>query len=85
MPKFLVENLSTRLVTVGIEPWADADELQPNERVEFEYTEPADVAFSVLDQNTVGVSIMSDSVGVCSVKGRRLYEMPPSFRLKPSA
>ena len=43
MAKFLVENLSDRVIGLGIEPWADLEVLAPKARVTFEYTEPAEI------------------------------------------
>jgi hypothetical protein len=43
MAKFLVQNLSNRVIRLGIEPWADLEVLAPKAQVTFEYTEPAEI------------------------------------------
>jgi hypothetical protein len=70
MPKLFVQNLSSKTTTIGIEPWADVATLEPNERAEFEYTEPAEVGFALLDDGSATVDLVSDQIAV-TVKGVR--------------
>jgi hypothetical protein len=76
MPKFLVENLSAKSVSLGIEPWADLEVLAPGARAEFEYEEPAEIAFSLQDNDEACVSIVSDRIKVVANGGEKTF-IPP--------
>ncbi len=73
MPKVVIANLSDEPRKVAIEPWADVEILPPQKRFEIEYGEPADLAFALMDQNTVSVSIMSEQVTVLGLQEKRTY------------
>lgn len=68
MPKFVVENLTQTEVVLAVEPWAMAERLAPNETAEFQYDEPAEVAFSITGAGPA-VSITSDRV-IISANGK---------------
>jgi hypothetical protein len=75
MPKLLVENLTDAVISVGIEPWADSVVLAPDAKAEFDYDEPAEIAFSIMDDGP-SVSIVSDRVHF-SANGREKTYCPP--------
>jgi len=77
MAKFLVQNLSDRVVRVGIEPWADLEVLEPKALVTFEYTEPAKIEFAVLANDRVCVSIVSDEIKVIADGREKVFRPPP--------
>jgi hypothetical protein len=78
MAKFLVQNLSDRVIRLGIEPWADLEVLAPNAQVTFEYTEPAEIEFTVLSNDRVGVSIVSDEIKVMADGREKIFRPPPA-------
>ena len=73
MPKFFVENLTDKTIKLGIEPWADLEVLAPNGKAEFEYEEPAEVYFSLLNDDTASVSIVSDRIKVSANGGEKTF------------
>jgi len=77
MAKFLVENLSDKVIRLGIEPWADLEVLAPKARVTFEYTEPAEIEFAILANDRVGVSIVSDEIKVMADGREKIFRPPP--------
>jgi len=62
MPKVLFQNLTDRPTSLGIEPWADAETLEPEKIAEIEYDEPAQVVFALMDDGRATVSVDSDRV-----------------------
>jgi hypothetical protein len=64
MAKFLVQNLSDKVVRLGIEPWADLEVLAPKALVTFDHTEPAEIEFAVLANDRVCVSVVADVIKV---------------------
>ena len=79
MPKFLVENLTDKPVDLSIEPWADLEILAPNERVEFEYQEPAEISFAFTENGGGSVSISSDRIKVIANRSVKLFRQPPGW------
>jgi hypothetical protein len=77
MPKFLVENLTDKAVKLAIEPWADLEILEPDGRAEFEYEEPAEIAFSLTQDGGACVSIWSDLIKVLANGGEKTFVPPP--------
>ena len=76
MPKFLFLNRSEKTISLGIEPWADVEELADAENVEFEYTEPAVVEIVVHSDGTATVVVDAERV-VFRAKGReRTFDGP---------
>jgi hypothetical protein len=78
MPKFLVQNLSDRPVRLAIEPWADLEVMAPNGRVEFEYNEPAEIAFALSNDGAI-VDIFSDHIKVTANGGEKTFMPPESW------
>jgi hypothetical protein len=76
MPKFFVENLTDRPLKVAIEPWADLEVLAPKSRADFEYQEPGNVEFSVVEGGGVCVGIMSDLIKVTANGGEKTFKPP---------
>ena len=70
MPKFLVENLSGKDLSLGIEPWADVEVLRPDAHAEFEYEHPAEISFSVMEDGTASVYVVSENI-VVAANGRK--------------
>jgi hypothetical protein len=78
MPQFLVQNLSNKVVKLGIEPWADSETLMPEERVVFEYLEPADIAFSIMnDLQKPTVSVVSEWIRISAGGREKIFRLPP--------
>ena len=69
MPKVLFQNLTDRPTSLGIEPWADVETIEPNKMAEFEYDEPAEVVFALMSDGSVTVSLDSDRI-VMTANGR---------------
>ena len=79
MRKFIFENFSDQPVRLAIEPWADLEIVQPGGRVLFEYeehNEPAEIDFSVSNNNTVVVGIVSDLIKVTGSGGEKTFRPP---------
>jgi hypothetical protein len=77
MAKFLVQNLSSKNIKLNIEPWADLEVLAPKGKAVFEYIEPAEIEFFVLDDNKAGVTVISDHIKVLTNGGEKTFR-PPS-------
>lgn len=76
MAKFLVQNLTKKSVSLGIEPWADVEVLAPNAKAEFDYDEPADVEFALLSDGSASVSVVSNRVRVSANGGEKNFKPP---------
>lgn len=75
MIKFLVQNLTAKSIKLGIEPFADLEVLSPGSSAEFEYEEPAEVAFSVDDDGGATVSIVSAHVKVLAGGNEKIFTL----------
>ena len=75
MPKFLVENLTKQTISLGVEPWAGQVVLAPDGKVEFEYEDPAEVEFALLDDGP-SVTVVSDRVKWSANGEERTYHAP---------
>jgi hypothetical protein len=73
MAKFFVENLSDKPLDLGIEPWADLEILAPDARAEFEYDEPAEFSFAILQDGSAVVSIVSEYIKVSANGGEKTF------------
>ena len=62
MRRFVVANLSDATITVGIEPWAHAEELAPNGRIEFLCDDSGEISFCYVKGGQIDVGIMSEHV-----------------------
>ena len=78
MQKFLVLNLTVNSMALGIEPWADEEILEPDSRAEFEYEEPAEISFSLVEGGAI-VSIMSDYIKVSTKGGQKTFKPPQGW------
>jgi hypothetical protein len=65
------------VIRLGIEPWADLEVLAPKAQVTFEYTEPAEIEFTVLANDRVGVSIVSNEIKVLANCREKIFRPPP--------
>jgi hypothetical protein len=77
MPQFLVQNLSDKVVKLGIEPWARSETLMPEGRVVFEYIEPAEIAFAIMNDQKPTVSIVSEWIRVSAGGREKIFRPPP--------
>ena len=64
MARFLVENSGKKQLTVAIEPWASVEVLAPGGIAYFEYSSPGEIEFSVRDDGSVVVGVITDHVKV---------------------
>ena len=78
MPKFYVQNASSKTVQVAIEPWADIVELAPNAQAEFDYDDPASVAF-VLTDDGPEVNVMGDRLELSADGRNEIWEDKTHF------
>jgi hypothetical protein len=62
MPTLIIENFKTVGVSIGIEPWADVETVEPRGRVEIDYDEPAEISFSLDADGGATLGIVSDRV-----------------------
>jgi hypothetical protein len=79
MPKFLVQNLTKKSIKLGIEPVAELEILDPDGRAEFEYEEPAEVAFSVDEDGGATVAIVSARFKVSANGKEKVFELPDKW------
>jgi hypothetical protein len=74
MPKFCVQNLTDKDVSIGIEPWADVEILKPRGKMEIDYDEPAELGFALLRDEKGTIDIVSGRVIVsANGKDRKIY------------
>jgi hypothetical protein len=78
MPKFYVQNASSKTVKVVIEPWADIVELAPEALAEFDYVEPARVGF-VLTDDDPEVNVMGDRLELSADGRNEIWEDKTHF------
>ena len=69
--KFGFENLSDHVITLEIEPWADAEQLGPNEKASFECEEFLDLEITYLGQETASIFVRGARVTVKTKAGQR--------------
>lgn len=69
-------NLSTRSIKLGIEPWGFACEVSPDEKVEiaYELEDEMELVFAVVNDNVAVISISSSRLIVTS-KGVLLFDI----------
>ena len=77
MPKFLVTNRSGRPLKLGVEPWAALEIIAPDERVIFEYVEPAEIEFVINTDGRATIGIVSDDIKIIGNGRERAFRMPP--------
>ena len=77
MPKFIVENLSDTVLTLGVEPWAELEMLAPKGQAVFEYVEPAEIWFSKMNGDRCVVSVVSDWIKISANGGEKIFTPPP--------
>ena len=78
MPRFYVQNISSKTVQVAVEPWADIVTLAPHELAEFDYDEPARVGF-VLTDDGPQVNVMGDRLELSANGRKEIWEDKTHF------
>jgi hypothetical protein len=73
MVVFFVDNLSDKPLELAIEPWADLEILAPDARAEFEYEEPAELSFAIMQDGSAVVSIVSEYIKVSANGGEKTF------------
>jgi hypothetical protein len=73
MAKFLVENLTDKPLELAIEPWADLEILAPKARAVFEYEEPAELEFAIMQDGSALVAIVSGYIKVSANGGEKTF------------
>jgi hypothetical protein len=79
MAKFSVQNLTGKSIKLGIEPVAELEILDPDGKAEFEYEEPAEVAFSIDEDGGATVAIVSARFKVSSNGKQKVFELPDKW------
>ena len=79
MRKFIIDNSSDKTVRLAIEPWAELEMMSPGAQILFEYEEydePAEIEFSVTNNNRIVVSIVSDLIKITGSSGEKIFRLP---------
>lgn len=64
MATFTFDNRMPKTVTVAIEPWAQAIELESKDRIVIDYNEPADLDVTLDDDGSVIIGVTADGVHI---------------------